>query len=148
MGNKITEYGEKLTAVKFVGLFDCSIIRLLLVGALLILVSLILATESRSLLMGESISQDTQEKIRELLRKDEAVVKVLKVISSYYSPEEVVLILIVNFKPDLNTHEITAAIKRMQQKIRENFPLIKYITIGPYDNLKEVELLNEKTGRQ
>jgi len=102
-----------------------------LVGLLLVFVSLILARESRSLLMGEGITPETQQKIKLLAEKDEAIIKVASILSTYESPEEVVLMLIVYFKDGLDTKEITDAIERVRKKIKEEFELIEFVIIQP-----------------
>jgi cation diffusion facilitator family transporter len=102
-----------------------------LVGLLLVAVSLLLARESRSLLMGEGIAPDTQQKIIALAEQDEAVVRVVNVLSTYQSPEEVVLMLIVHFKPHLDTEGLTDAIDRIRKRIKETFDLIEFVIIQP-----------------
>ena len=103
----------------------------LLVGLLLIFSSMILARESRSLLMGEGIAPETQKKIRDLVEKDEAVLKVANILSTYQSPEEVILMLLIQFKHDLDTDEITDAIDRIRELIKEKFPLVEFVLIQP-----------------
>lgn len=102
-----------------------------LVGVLLIIVSMILARESRSLLMGEGIAPKTQVMIRQLVEEDEAVIKVINMLSTYESPEEVLLMLIVAFKPDLDTGDITSAIDRIRAVIRTHFPLVRFVIVQP-----------------
>ncbi|MBB6498562.1 cation diffusion facilitator family transporter [Pedobacter cryoconitis] len=109
----------------------------LLVGLLLVGVSLILARESRSLLLGEGISAASREKIIHIIEQDNAVNKVLTVVSNYQSPEEVLLTLIVSFKEGLDTHELNEAIDRIQAGIRKEFKLIRYIIIQPEDYTKQ-----------
>ena len=101
------------------------------VGLLLIFTSLILARESRSLLMGEGIAPETQKRIIALTEKDPAVIKVTNVLSTYESPDEVVLMLIVYFKQNLDTAEITDAIDRIRKNIKEQFQLIEFVIIEP-----------------
>lgn len=103
----------------------------LLVGLILVFVSLILARESRSLLMGEGIAPETQKKIKILVEKDEAVMKVSNILSTYQSPEEVILMLIVQFKPNLDTEDITDAIARIENTIKEKFDRVEFILIQP-----------------
>ena len=102
-----------------------------LVGLLLIGVSLILARESRSLLMGEGIAEASQEKIIALTEKDPSVIKVLNVLSTYQSPKEVVLMLMISFEPDLQTRDMTDAIERIRGVIKKEFPLIKFVIVQP-----------------
>lgn len=103
----------------------------LLVGLLLICSSMILARESRSLLMGEGIAPETQKKIKELVEKDEAVINVSNILSTYQSPEEVILMLLVRFKHELESDEISAAIHRIRYIIKDKFPLVEFVLIQP-----------------
>ena len=105
----------------------------LLVGLLLVGVSLILARESRSLLLGEGISDDSRQKITVITERDASVSKVLRMISSYQAPEDVVLMLIVAFKENLDTHEINEAIERIRTDIKKEFSLINFVIIQPED---------------
>lgn len=102
-----------------------------LVGILLVFVSFILARESRSLLMGEGIAPETRQKIRELAENDQTVIKVKNILSTYQSPEEVVLMLIIDFKDNLNTEEITGAIERIREIIKQEYQLVKFVIIQP-----------------
>ncbi|MES2265259.1 MAG: cation diffusion facilitator family transporter [Bacteroidota bacterium] len=102
-----------------------------LVGLLLVFVSAILARESRSLLMGEGIARDTQHKIRVLAEQDEAVIRVVNVLSTYQAPDDVILMLIVEFNPDIDTEDITASIERVRLAIKTAFPLIKLVFVQP-----------------
>lgn len=103
----------------------------LLVGLLLVGVSLILARESRSLLMGEGISEISKNKIIALAENDPAVLKASHILSTYQSPEEVILMLIVAFKENLDTAEINEAIERIRTDIKKEFHLIRFVIIQP-----------------
>jgi len=102
-----------------------------LVGLLLVFVSLILARESRSLLMGEGIAAETQKKIIAMVEQDEMVVKVISVLSDYQSPEEIVLMLIVAFEEGLDTEDITTAIERIRKTIKSEYHLVRFVLIQP-----------------
>lgn len=103
----------------------------IMVGLLLIFVSGILARESRSLLMGEGIAPETQKQIIHMAEEDESIIKVCNVLSTYQSPEEVVLMLIVVFKQDLDTEDITQTIDRIRMRIKNRFALIRYVIVQP-----------------
>ncbi len=103
----------------------------LLVGLILIFVSLILARESRSLLMGEGIRMDTKKRIRQITEGDKAVLKLMHLMSTYQSPEEVLIMIIIAFKPDLNTGEINDAIDRIREQIKSEFNRIQFVIIQP-----------------
>jgi cation diffusion facilitator family transporter len=101
------------------------------IGIFLIGVSILLVRESRSLLMGESVSKKTIREIILLTEADPSIIKVKQHFSMYLSPEEVVLQMIAVFKKDLTTREITEAIKRIIKIIQEKFPRMKQIFIEP-----------------
>ena len=103
----------------------------LLVGLLLVAISIILARESRSLLMGEGIAVTTQKKIIDMTEHDPSVIQARHILSTYQSPEEVVLMLIIAFKDDLTTEEINDAILRIREKIKSAFPFVTFIIIKP-----------------
>lgn len=101
------------------------------IGVMLIVISLILANESKSLLMGETTSRRTLRRIVSLTESDGSVVKVKKHFSMYLAPDEVILQLNTVFKDDLTTHEITDAIERITKTIKKTFPRITQIFIEP-----------------
>ncbi|BAU54216.1 cation diffusion facilitator family transporter [Mucilaginibacter gotjawali] len=101
------------------------------IGVMLIIISLILVNESKSLLMGETTSRKTIRRIVALTESDGSVVKVKKHFSMYLAPEEVILQLNTVFKDDLTTHQITDAIERITKTIKKEFPRIKQIFIEP-----------------
>ncbi|QXV66484.1 cation transporter [Mucilaginibacter sp. 21P] len=102
-----------------------------LVGLLLVFTSAILARESRSLLMGEGIAPETQRKICTLAEQDKAVIKVVNVLSTYQAPDDVILMLIIDFEPAIDTEDITASIERIRKAIKQAYPLIKLVFIQP-----------------
>jgi len=102
-----------------------------IVGLLLVFVSFILARESRSLLMGEGIAPEMREKISLLAEKDASVLKVKNILSTYQSPEEVVLMLIIDFEDHLDTEEITEAIRRIRNDIKNEFKFVHFVIIQP-----------------
>jgi divalent metal cation (Fe/Co/Zn/Cd) transporter len=103
----------------------------MLIGVMLIVISLVLVRESKSLLMGETSSRQTLRRIVQLAEEDSSVIKVKKHFSMYLAPDEVILQLNTTFKDDLNTAEITDAIERIMKRIKMEFPRIKQIFIEP-----------------
>lgn len=101
------------------------------IGVVLILISLLLVRESKSLLMGETPNRRTLRKIIAITQADPTVVKVKKHFAVYLAPEEIVLQLIAVFKKDLTTQQITEAIRRISREIKKEFPRFKQIFIEP-----------------
>ncbi|GAA4084895.1 cation diffusion facilitator family transporter [Mucilaginibacter panaciglaebae] len=103
----------------------------LLIGIILILVSLILARESRSLLMGEGVKTNTKHRIRQIIESDKAVLNLMHLMSTYQSPKEILVMLIIAFKPNLTTEGINDAIDRIRTEIKKEFPNIRFVIIQP-----------------
>jgi divalent metal cation (Fe/Co/Zn/Cd) transporter len=103
----------------------------MIIGVILILISILLLRESRSLLMGEAPAKKTLEKIIALAEADEAVRQVKRHYSIYLAPEEVVLQLVAIFKDNLTNRQITDAIERITRNIQRKFPRFKKIFIQP-----------------
>lgn len=103
----------------------------MVIGVILVVISLLLVRESKSLLMGETGSIITLRKIVKLAEADPAVIKVKKHFSMYLAPEEVLLQLNTVFKADLTTLQITGAIERITGSIKTKFPRVKQIYIEP-----------------
>jgi cation diffusion facilitator family transporter len=103
----------------------------MVIGIILIVISGLLVRESKSLLMGETISRRTLRKIVTLIESDEEVIRVKKHFSTYMAPEDVLLQLNTVFKQGLNTKQITDAIERLTKTIQAEYPRIKQIFIEP-----------------
>jgi len=103
----------------------------MLIGIVLIVISVLLVRESRSLLMGETIGKKTMKQIIALAEADASVIKIKKQLSMYMAPEEILLQLNAVFKQGLTTEQITDAISGISNTIKKQFPLIKQIFIEP-----------------
>jgi cation diffusion facilitator family transporter len=101
------------------------------IGGVMILISALLVRESKSLLMGETISRKTLRKIISIAEADISIVKVKRHRSMYMGPEEALLELNTVFKDNLTTLQITDAIERVTKTIKTEFPRIKQIFIEP-----------------
>jgi cation diffusion facilitator family transporter len=103
----------------------------IVIGLILTAISLLLARESRSLLMGESADSKILDAVTAIAAEDKTVVKVTRPLSMYMAPEEIFMFLTIAFSKDLSTSEITSAIERIRGEIQKRFPVIKRIFIEP-----------------
>jgi cation diffusion facilitator family transporter len=103
----------------------------LLIGLILTAISVLLARESRSLLMGESVGKGTLAEVTAITEADATVRKVVSTPSMYLSPEEILLLVCISFHEDLTSLEITEAVKRIRKSIQHKFPAIKQLFIQP-----------------
>lgn len=104
----------------------------IIIGVILTLISLLLARESRSLLMGESVDNSILARVISIVEADESVTSVpSSPLSMYLAPEEIILVLKPVFKSKLTTEEITDSIERIKVNIKKSCPTIARIFIEP-----------------
>ena len=111
----------------------------LLVGLLLVGVSLVLARESRSLLMGEGVTKKTRQRLTVITEADVATEKVLRLFSIYVGPQAILLMMDVQFKITLTMPQIHEAIDRIRAAIQKEIPKVKYLVIQPDIKTEPVE---------
>ncbi|WP_374164595.1 cation diffusion facilitator family transporter [Arcticibacter sp. MXS-1] len=103
----------------------------IIIGFILTAISVLLARESRSLLMGESVDITILNEVKKIAEQDSLIVKVSRPLSMYLAPEEVILLMDVTFNANSSGHDIAAAVQRVRHEIQNEFPSIKQIFIEP-----------------
>lgn len=103
----------------------------MLIGLLLLVISAFLIRESKSLLLGESISARTKRAIIRLISLDEAVTKVKSVSSIYRSPEDAMVLISTQFKRDITMTQQRTAIERITKAIQSDYPQLRQVVITP-----------------
>ncbi len=111
----------------------------ILIGIVLALVAVILIMKSRNLLIGESAKTYMVEGVYNIVSSDVDVTTVHPPLTMQMSPDDVLLALDVEFKNNLNGHEIVETISRLENRIKDKFPEIKriYVEAGNLSDKKE-----------
>jgi cation diffusion facilitator family transporter len=101
----------------------------LVIGVILAGVAVLLAWESKGLLVGESADLDTVRRIRRLVEADPAVAAAGPPLTMHLGPDQVLLTLEVEFRANLPPGQVPAAIQRLEQAIRARHPAVQRIFI-------------------
>ena len=101
----------------------------IVIGVILCGVALLLAVESKGLLIGEGADAQTVASIRKIIAEDPAVGKVLRVLTLHFGPEEILLNLEIEFVEDLETEKLEIAVERIEASISAQHPEIQNIFI-------------------
>ncbi|HKV89762.1 MAG TPA: cation diffusion facilitator family transporter [Thermoplasmata archaeon] len=101
------------------------------VGILLFLTGLVLAAESRPLLVGKAVSPEQARTILQIVERDARVRKVRGFQSMMLGPDDVLVALRINFQDGLNTDQIENAIDQVSLALRQTFPAIRHLVIEP-----------------
>lgn len=103
------------------------------IGLLLAGVAVLLIRQARGLLIGEGIRPETARAIREMAMAQPSVEEVGHVLSMYVGPDNVLVVVDVNFRDDTDTGDAADAIAAIEKQVRARFPMIKRLFIEASD---------------
>jgi cation diffusion facilitator family transporter len=101
----------------------------LLIGLALASVAIVLAYQSRGLLIGATADPEVVERVRQIVDEDTDVVAVAPPLTMHFGPENVLLNLDVRFHSGLPSERLVAAVDRLERRIRAEIPTIGRIFI-------------------
>ncbi|WP_308101609.1 cation diffusion facilitator family transporter [Streptomyces sp. S07_1.15] len=103
----------------------------LCIGVLLILIAIVLAVETKSLLLGEAAGTDAVERISKALVDGETVTGVIHMRTLHLGPDELLVAAKVAVGRDDTAQEIAAAIDAAEARVREAVPIARVIYLEP-----------------
>lgn len=102
-----------------------------LIGLLLVLVAITLAVETKSLLLGESASENAQQAILDALGSTDGVERVIHMKTLHLGPDELLVAVKVGVRAADSAADIAAAIDRAEQAVRRAEPTATSIYVEP-----------------
>ncbi|MEU7567530.1 cation diffusion facilitator family transporter [Streptomyces fradiae] len=103
----------------------------LCIGVLLILIAIVLAAETKSLLLGESAGLEEVRKIEAALVDGTTVTSVIHMRTLHLGPEELLVAAKIAVQHDETATEIASAIDAAEQRIRTAVPIARVIYLEP-----------------
>jgi cation diffusion facilitator family transporter len=101
----------------------------IIIGIILALVALILFYETKSLLIGEGVSEVDMRKIKEAIATVPEVKEVVNILTMHLGPEDVLVNLDINFANGLSTDQVEEAIDKVEREIQKELPAVKKIFV-------------------
>lgn len=101
------------------------------IGFVLAGVACILSYETHSLLIGESVPEDEEEKVKAIVKAFPPVRALIEIMTMHLGPEDVILAMKVAFDPTLTVEAIEVKINELEAQIREKLPKMTKIFIEP-----------------
>ncbi|MHB8352579.1 MAG: cation diffusion facilitator family transporter [Thermoplasmata archaeon] len=101
------------------------------VGLLMLLTGILLASESRALLVGKALSRSEGGRIVVLVKRDPRVRNVRSLQSMLLGPDDALLALRLNFVDGLTTDDIERAIDDIGRELRSAHPVLRHVIIEP-----------------
>ncbi|MBW5486411.1 cation diffusion facilitator family transporter [Streptomyces bambusae] len=103
----------------------------LCIGALLILIAIVLAAETKSLLLGEAAGTEEVEKIKAAVVDGETVTGLIHMRTLHLGPEELLVAAKVAVQHDDTATQVARAIDAAEARIREAVPIARVIYLEP-----------------
>ncbi|MDT0443126.1 cation diffusion facilitator family transporter [Streptomyces johnsoniae] len=103
----------------------------LCIGVLLVVIAVVLALETKSLLLGESGSRDSVARIRAALVDGETVTRVIHMKTLHLGPDELLVAAKIAVDHDDDAATVAAAIDAAEARIREAEPIARVIYLEP-----------------
>jgi cation diffusion facilitator family transporter len=101
------------------------------IGALLVVIAVILAVETKSLLIGESAIPDVQRRIVAALEDTEDVESVIHMRTQHLGPEELLVAAKIAVRSDETAASVARAIDAAEVRIRRAVPIARVIYLEP-----------------
>ncbi|WP_424001637.1 cation diffusion facilitator family transporter [Haloarcula salina] len=103
----------------------------LLIGIMLMGFALALAWENKRLLLGESLPQDEERRLREVVSRQDHVTDIVDFRTVYFGPNEVIISADVALDPGLDTESVDDAISAIEAAIKAANGDVKKVYIEP-----------------
>jgi len=116
----------------------------ILIGLLLCVVGVLLARDTRSLLLGEGVTPEMRAHALKVIEGTTGVVRVTQFLSMHLGPEAVVVALKVCFEPKTPLEELERIIDDIEGRMRAEIPAMRRIFIEPdsdYDQSQDPDQL-------
>ncbi|MCC3772923.1 cation diffusion facilitator family transporter [Streptomyces sp. UNOC14_S4] len=103
----------------------------LCIGALLVVIALVLAAETKSLLLGEAAGPEQIARIRSAMVDGETVTGVIHMRTLHLGPEELLVAAKIAVRHDDTAERVARAIDEAESRIREAVPIARVIYLEP-----------------
>jgi cation diffusion facilitator family transporter len=103
----------------------------IVVGLALGAVAFVLARDTKSLLIGQSVNEADERKIRDIVVAHGDVVELVHLRTMHMAPEEVIAAIKVRFLGNLDTRTLELRINEIEAALRKELPRLRRIYIEP-----------------
>jgi len=101
----------------------------IVIGLILASTAILLAYESKGLLLGEAASEDVITTIEEIARAKPEIIAINETLTMHMGPQDVLLNLSLDFQDDISAADVEKAVSALEKEIKSRLPEIKRIFI-------------------
>ena len=106
----------------------------IVIGVILGFTALLLARESKGLLIGEAANPELVEGLRQLVTGKPGVVGVGHVMTVHSAPDQITVMINVDFQDDLRAGAVERMVDDTEREARERWPQVRRLFIRPMQN--------------
>ncbi len=99
------------------------------IGGLLAIAAVILAVETKGLLVGEAADPEVAAFLRRTAEADDRILGVNEALTLHFGPEDVLATLSLDFRDGIDSREVEAAVSALEKRIKEGRPQIRRVFI-------------------
>jgi cation diffusion facilitator family transporter len=129
VGLVLALFGVGLTLITHDGVWDG--IGTICIGVLLVAIAVVLAIETKSLLLGEGASRESAARIEAALLADDAVERVIHMKTLHLGPDELLVAAKIAVRHDSSAEQVATAIDAAEGRIRAAEPIARVIYLEP-----------------
>ena len=127
---------------QFLGIAELDGAASIVIGAILAITAVLLAYETKGLLIGEAAAPEIVSAIRNIVEATPTVDRLNEIRTLHRGPNDVLLALSVDFENNLTAGKVEEAIAQLEDAIKERFPVVRRLFIevqSAADHADEVE---------
>jgi cation diffusion facilitator family transporter len=129
VGLVLALFGVGLTLVTHDGTWDG--VGTMSIGVLLVIIAVVLAVETKSLLLGEAATRGDVERICAALTADPVVTRIIHLKTMHLGPEQLLVAAKIAVRHDERAGTVAAAIDAAEERIRAAVPIAREIYLEP-----------------
>lgn len=99
------------------------------IGIILAVIAVFLAYETKALLIGEAAAPGVVAGVRRLVGAEAGILRINEVLTMHMGPQDVLLNLSVDFRPELSSDQVEATITHLEGAIQGEYPEITRVFI-------------------
>lgn len=99
------------------------------IGLILAGTALVLARETKGLLIGEAASDNLQVRVREIVAIDDNIIGINELRSMHMGPHDILLALSLDFNNEISAGEVEQSITTLERNIKSDYPDVKRVFI-------------------
>ncbi|HYN97717.1 MAG TPA: cation transporter, partial [Pilimelia sp.] len=122
-------FGVSMTLITHNGRWDAA--GTAMIGVLLVVIAVILAFETKSLLLGEGATDEDIRAIEQAIVAGPQVERIIHMKTLHLGPEELLVAAKVAVRPDVTAEEIARGINATEERIRAAVPIARVIYLEP-----------------